>query len=227
METLTSIPFALDADRFIAQAHVRPGSSDATELSALVELAKEVGCPKAAYAVCFVTGRDSDEVRVEDACFRSRTLAHSLKSVERVFPILATCGHEMDERAPHRGDMLMEFWWDLIKAHLLAAASAHLSDHLHRRFRLGKTAIMRPGSGDASVWPIEQQKDLFALLGNVEEEIGVRLTDSFLMVPNKTTSGLMYPTETDFRSCGVCHRENCPGRHAAFNKELWEAIGHD
>jgi hypothetical protein len=29
---------------------------------------------------------------------------------------------------------------------------------------------MRPGSGDASVWLIEEQKDLFALLGEVGNE---------------------------------------------------------
>ena len=55
----------------------------------------------------------------------------------------------------------------------------------------------------------------------------MRLTDSFLMVPNKTTSGILFPTETDFRSCEVCHRENCPSRHAAFNQALWDRIQHD
>jgi len=129
-----------------------------------------VGNPKAAYAICFVTGRDGDSVYIGETCFRSRALAHNLKSVEQVLPLLATCGHEMDQRAPDKGDMLQEFWWDVIKAHLLAAASAYLSDHMHRRFRLSKTAIMRPGSGDASVLPIEQQKDLFALLGDVGNE---------------------------------------------------------
>ena len=74
--------------------------------------------------------------------------------------------------------------------------------------------------GDASVWPIEQQQGLFSLLGDVEERVGVKLTDSFLMVPNKTTSGILFPTETDFRSCEVCHREDCPSRHAAFNKSF-------
>ena len=86
---------------------------------------------------------------------------------------------------------------------------------------------MRPGSGDASLWPIEQQKALFALLGNVEQAIGVRLTDSCLMVPNKTTSGILFPAEVDFRSCEVCHRETCPSRHAPFNQQLWEEIQHD
>jgi len=227
MEILNEIPFSLDAVQLMKQAPVEPGSDDAKELRALMAAAMEVGKPRAAYTVSFVDGRAGDTVVIGGISFTSRTLSRNLASSERIFPMVATCGREMDEKSPARGDMLKEFWWDLIKTHLLGAANSQLSDHLHRRFRLGKTAIMRPGSGDASVWPIEQQRGLFALLGNVEQAIGVRLTDSFLMIPNKTVSGVLFPTEVDFRSCEVCHRENCPSRHAAFNKELWEAIQHD
>jgi hypothetical protein len=85
---------------------------------------------------------------------------------------------------------------------------------------------MSPGSGDVNVWPIEQQRELFELLGDVRGQIGVELTDSFLMVPNKTVSGIHFPAEKDFRTCQVCHRENCPSRGAPFDQELWESIQH-
>jgi hypothetical protein len=224
VETLTEIPLAVDAAALMRQAHVEPGSDDAEELRALVNAAMEVGQPKAAYTQSFVERRNGDTLEIGGVSFTSRTLSKNLQSTERIFPLVASCGHEMDDARPARGDMLKEFWWDLIKTELLSTANRHLNDHLHRRFRLGKTAIMRPGSGDASVWPIEQQRGLFALLGDVEQAIGVRLTNSFLMVPNKTTSGILFPTEVDFRSCEVCHRENCPSRIAAFNKQLWDEI---
>ena len=86
---------------------------------------------------------------------------------------------------------------------------------------------MHPGSGDVSVWPIEQQQALFSLLGDVESEIGVRLTESFLMMPNKTLSGILFPTETDFGACQVCRRENCPSRKAPFDEALWQDIGQE
>ena len=224
MQILANIPFSLDPDQIMAQAHIEAGTDDAAELQSLIELANEIGKPKAAYSVSFVTDRDGDTVRIDDVCFTSRTLAHNLQSVERVFPLIATCGHELDREFSAKGDMLKEFWWDLIKTRLLGAANKFLNDHLQRKFRLAKTATMRPGSGDVSVWPIEQQQGLFALLGDVEGEIGAKLTDSFLMMPNKTTSGILFPTETDFRSCEVCHRADCPSRHAPFNEELWEEI---
>jgi hypothetical protein len=227
METLTDIPFSLDVASLCADAHVEARSGEGAELRSLVELGLRIGRPKAAYTVSFVESRDGEVVRIGGIPFTSRTLARNLESVERVFAMVATCGREMDEAFVAEGDLLKQFWWDLIKGRLLGAANRHLNDHLHRQFRLGKTAVMRPGSGDATVWPIEQQESLFALLGDVEGAIGVKLTDSFLMVPNKTTSGILFPTETDFRSCEVCHREHCPSRQAPFNKTLWEEIRHD
>ena len=61
-----------------------------------------------------------------------------------------------------------------------------------------------------------QQRQLFQLLGDVESSIGVRLTDSFLMIPNKTVSGILFPTEVPFYSCQLCTREACPRRRAEY-----------
>jgi hypothetical protein len=227
MEILSSIPFTLDADRIMTEARVEAGSEDAADLLALIEGARNIGRPKAAYAVSFVTAREGDQVRIDEVSFQSRVLAHHLKDVERVFPHVATCGSEMDREFSASGDLVKEFWWDLIKSRLLGAAHEYLNDHLHRKFRLGKTTVMRPGSGDASVWPIEQQTGLFALLGNVKRDIGVELMASSLMAPNKTISGILFPTETDFRSCEVCHRESCASRQAAFNQVLWDTLQHE
>jgi predicted transcriptional regulator len=81
---------------------------------------------------------------------------------------------------------------------------------------------MSPGSGDAGVWPIEQQQELFGLMGDVRGAIGVELTPSCLMIPNKTISGIRFTTETGYRACQVCRRERCPSRSAPFDHDLWE-----
>jgi hypothetical protein len=86
---------------------------------------------------------------------------------------------------------------------------------------------MNPGSGDASVWPIEQQRDLFSMCGDVEKLIGVKLTKSLVLVPDMSVAGIFFPTEIHFESCQLCHRENCFLRRAPFDKELWESINQD
>lgn len=226
-ESLTRIPFELDAPALRKRVHVEPDTDDAAELEKLVNLARDAAKPKALYAESFVEAKGDDTVRIDGVTFTSRTLRKNLDRVERVFPLIATCGHEVDFARRPSGDPLLEFWWETIKSDLLMSARKHLNEYLQRKFRLGKTSTMSPGSGDATVWPIEQQRELFALLGDVKGRIGVELTASCLMVPNKTVSGILFPAETDFRSCQVCRREDCPSRSAPFDRELWESLQHE
>jgi len=224
METLTQIAPALDTAALLARVHVAPDSEDAAALTALIDQARDVARPKALYAEAFVEGRGDDAIRIDGITFTSRMLRHKLAGVERVFPYVATCGHELDGVGLPAGDVLVQFWWDAIKAEFLVAARAHLLAHLTDRFRLGQTARMSPGSGDVDVWPIEQQRLLFALLGGVTPFIGVILTESCLMLPNKTVSGLLFPTEEDFQTCQVCHRDPCPNRRAPFDAVIWQSL---
>ncbi len=224
METLARIPLALDTAALLARVHVAPDSEDATALMALIDQAREVARPKALYAEAFVDGRGDDTIRIEGITFTSRMLRRKLEAVERVFPYVATCGREMDGVRLPAGDMLVQYWWDTIKAEVLSVARAHLLIHLTDRFRLGQTARMSPGSGDVDVWPIEQQRELFALLGGVTPFIGVILTENCLMIPNKTVSGLLFATEHDFYTCQVCHRDPCPNRKAPFDAAVWRSL---
>ena len=227
METLTDIPFEFEAERLLHRAHVRCGSDDERDFRQLLDRARRVARPKAGYREAFIDAKGEDRVTIDGITFTSVILRRNLDPVERVFPFVATCGRELDEVAPAGSDLVKAFWWDLIKAEILAAAMKRLAEHLDRRFLLPRAATMHPGSGDADVWPIEQQKELFALLGNVREEIGVELTDSCLMVPNKTVSGIRFATAKDFHSCQVCRRQECPGRSAAFDESLWALMRHE
>ncbi|HPC93682.1 MAG TPA: vitamin B12 dependent-methionine synthase activation domain-containing protein [Sedimentisphaerales bacterium] len=226
MKKLIDIPFELDVVSIARTVHVEPDSPDGRTLRELIAKARQIARPKALYREAFIDGKGADTVTVEGVTFTSRMLRANLDRIERVFPFVATCGHEMDTVTLPAGDFLAEFWWDAIKAVLLRGAIRHLNEHLKQRFALGKMSSMSPGSGDVDVWPIEQQRELFALLGDVKGQIGVELTESFLMKPNKTVSGIHFATEVDFRSCQVCRRQGCPGRSAAFNPALWDLHQH-
>jgi hypothetical protein len=226
MKKLIDIPFALDMVSIARTVHVEPDSPDGRMLRELIEQARQIARPKALYREAFIDSKGDDTVAIEGVTFTSRMLRANLDRVERVFPFVATCGHEMDTVTLPAGDFLAEFWWDAIKAVLLGGAIWHLSEHLKQRFALGKAASMSPGSGEVDVWPIEQQRELFALLGDVKGQIGVELTESFLMKPNKTVSGICFATKVDFHSCQVCRRKDCPSRSAAFDPALWDLHQH-
>ena len=227
MESITNIPFELNLESLLQSIRVQPGTEDAKEFEDLIEEVRRRARPKALYKESYVESKGWDTVIMDGITFTSRALRNNLDRAERVFPHIATCGRELDEIDLPPGDFLKPFWLDTIKGVLLGASLSYLKEYLDRKYALGKTSTMSPGAGDVEVWPIEQQRELFSLFGNVEERIGVHLTDSFLMVPNKTVSAIRFPTEIDFRSCQVCRRGNCPSRSAPLDMDLWESIQHD
>jgi hypothetical protein len=221
---LNDIPFQPDPADLLRQAHIKDGSPDAHDFLRLLEQAAQVARPKAVYKENYIDTLGEDWVSIGGVTFHSRTLRLNLEHIGRVFPFVVTCGAELDLLALPPGDFLAPFWLDVIKTAALFTGLHWLNAILEQRYALGKTSSMSPGSGDVSVWSIEEQRLLFGLLGDVREAIGVILTESCLMTPNKTISGIIFPTEKAIRTCQVCQRENCPNRQAEFDPAAWEAI---
>ncbi len=226
MPILDHIPVEFDIDALADKLRIESGSQDHQDLTAVVAEAASVVRPKAMYEVAYVDAKYGDAVEIEGVTFESRVLRANLDEVERVFPYVATCGTEVDEVAVPAGDFLQEYWLDTIKEVALRAARRYLNQHLRETYALGQISSMSPGSGTANIWPIEQQEQLFSLLGDTEELIGVRLTGSYLMTPIKTVSGILFPTEVTFQTCQLCPREPCPNRRAPYAPDLVKAYAH-
>ncbi len=173
--------------------------------------------PKAVVKECYIEDKIDGSVVVDGTTFSSPILRERLEPVNRVFAYVATCGTEADSFSKDPSDFMEQYYLDELKEMALRVAIDHLRDYVKNTFKLKKIASMNPGSADAHVWPIEQQKQLFSLLGDVQGSIGVTLTDSYLMLPNKSVSGIFFPTEIDFEMCEECRRENCPHRRAPFH----------
>ena len=227
MELLQDIPFSLDEERLMRELRIRPGTDGAGAFADLLATVTEIGRPKALYGVSYIDEKRDDSVVLDGVELTSRALRRNLDGVERVFPYVATCGVEVDALTTPDGDMVQALWLWTLKEALLGAARDYLDEHLATRHRMVHVAAMHPGSGDADVWPIEQQPRLFSLLGDVEELIGVKLTTSLLMIPTMSVSGIVFPTETAFETCQVCHREGCPRRSAPFDEAVWRAACGD
>jgi len=199
---------------------VNQGSSAAKALQRIASDAQAIAKPKAIYKVAFIESKGEDHVVVDGITLTSRVLRVNLEQAHRVFPYVATCGTELDEWSSSINDSLQSYWADTIKEMALRSAREALVEHLKNRFRPGRLSRMNPGS--LPDWPLREQRRLFALLGNPEETIGVQLTQSLIMIPLKSVSGIWFPTEVDFASCQLCPREQCPGRRAAYDETLYD-----
>jgi len=215
---LEDIPWKVEEGKFLRKLHLKEESEDAQRVKELLEEAKKVGRPRGMYGVAYIDKKGEDEVTIEGITFRSKVLRTNLEDTYRVFPFVATSGKELEEWSGQFEDMLEAFWAAEIKEWVLSQALSHLLENLKETFRLEKVAAMNPGS--LPDWPMEEQKKLFALLGEAAEKVGVRLTESCLMVPVKSVSGIWFPTRVSFENCQLCLRENCPGRRAPYDEQL-------
>jgi hypothetical protein len=217
---LDSIPFRLDRADLFEAVRMKPGDDHAAELEQFAAEAEQVARPKGLYAIAYIESKGERSVVIEGVEFTSRVLRVNLDAAERVFPSVTTCGTELEEWSGAIRDPLAGFWADSIKRLALRAAGAAVARHLDEHVRPGPTSSMAPGSLED--WPLEQQGPLFRMLGDVEATIGVRLSDSFLMVPTKSVSSIRFPTEVRFESCQLCPRESCPSRRAPYDPGLFD-----
>jgi hypothetical protein len=217
---LRDIPFRPDLEGLRKKLRVRDGGGHADRFTRLVQEAEAIARLRAMYGVAYVDSRGESSVVIDGVKFDSRVLRVNLEKVHRVFPFLGTCGTELHEWTAAQDSVLQRYYADAISEMALRQALNALKEHLVERCRLGRTSTMSPGS--LPDWPIQAQRPLFALLGDTEEILGVRLSDSLLMIPVKSVSGIRFPTEQTFASCQLCPREGCPSRQAPYQKELYE-----
>ena len=224
MEVLNGIPINLELEAVLKRMHVRNRSEGIVKnVQDMLEIARPIAKPKAIYDVAYVDNKNGDSLEIGGVKFTSRVLRINLEQVERVFPYVVTCGRELDEIDISADDFIKSYYLDQIKETAVILARQHLEDSLIKQYALGQVSRMAPGAGAGDDWPINQQEELFSLFGGrdkVEELIGVRLTDRFLMIPIKSVSGIFYPTEVRFESCQICPREKCIGRRARYDPEL-------
>ncbi len=224
MEVLNSIPISLTLEAVLKRMRVRNKNEGIVKnVQERLEMARPIARPKAIYDVAYVENKDEDSLEIGGVRFVSRVLRVNLDKVERVFPYVVTCGKELDEIDIPVGDLLKGYCLDQIKETAVVLARQYLEEHLRSSYALGQMSKMAPGAGAGDDWPITQQEGLFSIFGGrakVEELIGVKLTDRCLMIPIKSVSGILFPTEIRFESCQICPRERCIGRRAPYDPEV-------
>lgn len=209
-------PFPVTLDAGEIAARLRRGSAGAgfADLGGLVTLAQGLIRPHGAYDASFVGARGERKIDVGGVTFVSSVLRKNLENVNKVFPYIITVGPELERAAQAQGDLLKQYYLEEIANIALEQAAAWLARHLESRYGVTGLASLSPGSLED--WPITEQPKLFSIFGDTERLIGVRLTDSMLMIPRKSISGIFFPSEEGFVACQLCEREKCPGRKAPY-----------
>ena len=222
MPVLDSIQIKLDLEAVQRRLHLKR-DSDLKALQDLAAVAQPLIEPKVLYKICYIEEKLAEGVIVEGLNLSSKVLRKNLDKIERIFPFVITIGSKFSERLDACSDLLEKFYLDVVGNVALNQVRLELKNHLRAEYAIEKTAFMAPGS--LPDWPIDEQKPLFKLLGDVESAIGVKLTESLLMLPAKSVSGIYFPTESTFFSCQLCPREQCDSRKAKYDEKLAKEYG--
>jgi len=156
---------------------------------------------------------------IDARVFSSRILHVNLSSIHRAFPYVVTCGTELYDWKMSFDDPLMQYYAEMVNAVALYRAIEFVISHLSETYNLGNSSTMNPGSLED--WSINEQIPLFALLGDPEQAIGVKLMESMLMIPNQSVSGIRFENEKNYTNCELCPMDGCPNRKAPYDKDLY------
>ena len=217
MEKLESIPVHQDLEEIKKRLHTEQ-CGDWPRVKTLIEAAQPLIKPRATYKAIYIESKLEDAVVIDQIRLTSRVLRKQLDKVNRVFPYVISIGKQLEEKTRDCKDILDQYYLDTVGNVALSTARKYLECKLMSKYALNGLSSMSPGS--LPDWPIEEQKPLFSILGDVEDAIGVTMTEKFLMVPTKSISGIYFPTDLPFYTCQLCSRKDCDSRKARFDKIL-------
>ena len=214
---LNNIRCEIDLAKLQEKLHIKENSAYLSEIQKIADEAQLISRPKVVYKSSLIEAKGDNFVVIDGIKFTSHILRVNLEDTSMVFPYVVTCGTELEVWSKQFDNIFVSYCADTIKEMVLNSAHREFEAFLDKEFGLVHAVKMNPGS--LPDWPIQEQKPLFELLGNVEELIGVQLTNSYFMLPIKTVSGIRFPKEGTFENCQLCSRENCPNRKAPYEEE--------
>lgn len=225
MEIVDNIPVNLAPEDIARQLRVNPARTGYAVVTEVAGLARSLVRLKAVYDISYIGIKDRETVEIGGVVFRSRVLRHNLDRAQKVFPFIMTVGPGLERKAASLGDLLRQYYLEEMANIVLERGAEWLAEKLSQRWGFPSLSCMSPGSLED--WPIREQIKLFSLFGDAEKSVGVRLTNSLLMVPRKSISGILFPSEEGFISCRLCPRENCLSRKADYDDEAVKTVLSD
>ncbi len=119
----------------------------------------------------------------------SRFLSENLSDAKRVFLFVASVGHGIDRLISKysRTSPLKALLFNAIGTERVEALADSFVSLLEKNFSMKASSRFSAGYGDL---PLQLQKDIFALL-SPEKQMGVFLSDSFIMSPSKSVTAFV------------------------------------
>jgi hypothetical protein len=187
-------------------------------LSPYIDETKNLIQPRAVYSLLRIASIDKDDLMLENGhILKSRLLAEKLQKAPEIALYLATVGHRLEEKVTELSskDMLHSLLLDYLGTYAVAFLRSYIQRVIEERM---KVEVSHFGPGETTTWDTAQQAVIFDILMSsdmVKSKIKMEITQSALLVPKKSSSGLFGQTEGVYIQCNFC-RLKCAYRRAKY-----------
>lgn len=152
------------------------------------------------------------------------TVFQQLRSSESVALFACTAGNEIIERSRElmkEGELLKGYVYDVFGSLVVEEAMDRIQDALAAKMQKEGLKITNRYSPGYCGWDVSEQKQLFSLLP--KQFCGIELTDSCLMQPIKSVSGIIgigKSVKFNRYTCDLCDESDCLYRNLRHKTAL-------
>lgn len=157
---------------------------------------------------------EKEKIFVKDIMFSTGKIINAqIQDADQIIFFASTLGKIFDEwscAVKNNGDLLDSYILDTIGSELVELTCDRLETEITQTLRIGTNQISNRYSPGYCNWPLSNQEKLFSLLP--PGFCNITLTDSFLMLPIKSVSGVYFAGEHLLKKgykCSICEEYSC------------------
>lgn len=173
---------------------------------------------RAGYRILEVTDHDKDGLIMNDIFFNLQKIVTSqLIKSEKIVAFICTIGPQMENwstRLFSDGDAVKAYFVDAIASVAVEQATDFLHNYIGEKMLEKGLQITNRFSPGYCGWPVSEQHLLFSFFP--KGFCGIEITDSALMIPKKSTSGVIGVGRSVKREPYLCYR--CSGKDCVYRK---------
>jgi cobalamin-dependent methionine synthase I len=182
----------------------------------ILKESKEICTAKAQYTTFpgIKFDNSSKSVEISNMSFNVKKIVYNqIKKSDSAAIFLCTAGAEIGIRsrsAMHEGDLFRGYIYDVVGSEIVEATADLMQAELEKEVILEGKHITNSYSPGYCGWDVTEQHKLFRLFP--ENYCGIRLTESALMDPVKSISGIIGigdKVRFNPNTCGMCDIEDC------------------
>jgi hypothetical protein len=195
---------------------VRPPEQLIRDIEEVLSRGKEICHIEGGYRIAEPVSWDINQFNmiIENASFHIKKIVFGqIKRSTSVAVFVCTTGHRISEEVKnltHEGDMLKAYVYDTFGSIVVESAMDIIQKELQKKLSVAGLNITNRFSPGYCGWDVSEQKKLFSLLP--EEFCGIELTDSSLMKPIKSVSGIIGigpSVKLNPYTCTLCDISDC------------------